>query len=242
MATPTSVRYSDGKPQTDKSPNFSWEYPLPENRFWSGLPFVVGRNFLSNFSAEEIEHLPIDPNSTLGKDKKLELLLDLLKRRLAEKDLAAAPETYYDFDFAGWDKLWLGIFTMQDELGYPEAEQTTRMMCDRRKNKSNLSHFHTLAGILVAKGEYVEGEEMERKVKYWLEERLGKDSPQALGASRIIIKAVWKQGLERRREAEELVDDTRQIIRQMGNGQFGVYQQMERDMFENLVEGLQKGE
>lgn len=236
------MRYSDGKPQTNKSPNFSWEYPVPENQFWADLPFVVGRNFLSNFSVEEIEHLSIDPNSTLGKDKKLMSLLHLLEERLAEKDLAAAPETYYDVDYAGWDKLWLGISTLQSELGHPEAEQTMRMMCDRRKNKTNLSHFHPLAGLLVAKGKYVEGEEMEKKVKGWLEEKLGKDSPQALGASRIILQAVWKQGVERRREAEELIDDTRHIIEQMGHGQFGVYQEMERDMFEKLVEDLQGGE
>ena len=179
MARSTSVRFSDGKPQTDKSPNFPWEYLVPDNQFWSGLPFVVGRNFLSNFTAEEVEHLPIDPNCNLGKGKKVNLLLNLLKSRLAERDSTAAPETYYDIEFPGWDKLWVGIFTMQHELGHPEAEQTMRRMCDRSKDESNLSHFHTLAGMLVARGEYVEGEVMERKVKPWLEEKLGKDSPQS---------------------------------------------------------------
>jgi hypothetical protein len=46
-----------------------------------------------------------------------------------------------------------------------------RMMCDRRKDKTNLSHFHTLAGLLFARGKYAEAEGMERDVKVWLEEK-----------------------------------------------------------------------
>ena len=71
---------------------------------------------------------------------------------------------------------------------------------------------------------------------------MAKTLRKAPGASRIIIKAVYKQGLERRDEAEELIDNTRLIIGQMGKSQYGVYQETEKDMFEKLIEGLQKGD
>ncbi len=240
MATSTGVRYSDGEPDAGKGRNFPWEYPVPDNKFWNDLPFVVGRNFLLNFSAEEIEQLPIDPDSALEKDQKLELLDELLHKRLAAQDSAAAPNTFYDVDYAGWDKLWLGIFTMQQELGRPEAEPTMRMMCDRRKDNANLSHFHTLAGLLLARGEYAEAEGMEKDVKVWLEEKIGKDCPQALGAWRIIAQAVWKQGLSRRTEAEQLLDEMKGIIDQMSSGPFVVYQKQERELFEKMIESLKK--
>lgn len=59
---------------------------------------------------------------------------------------------------------------------------------------------------------------------------------------RIIVEAVWKHGLKRRKEAEGLIEETEQIIGQMGSGQFGVYQETEKDMLKRLVETLQKGE
>ncbi|KAH8821757.1 hypothetical protein F5884DRAFT_101736 [Xylogone sp. PMI_703] len=242
MATSKGVRYSDGKSDTTgRLRNFPWEYPVPDNKFWNDLPFTVGRNFLSNYSEEEIKQLPIDPDSALGKDKKLELLDELLHTRLASQDAAAAPETFYDVDYVSWDRLWLGIFTMQYELGRPGAEQVMRMMCDRRKDKSNLSHFHTLAGLLLARGEYTEAEKMENDVKVWLEEKLGKDSPQVLGARRIIVQAVWKQGVSRRDYAENLLEEIKEIIEGMGSGPFGVYQEQERELFNKMKESLERG-
>jgi len=46
-----------------------------------------------------------------------------------------------------------------------EAEATIRELVDRRKDKSNLSHMHSLSSFLYDRGKYVEAEEMERKVK-----------------------------------------------------------------------------
>jgi hypothetical protein len=238
MATSTGVRYSDGKEDTDGRSKFAWEYPVPTNAFWNDLPFTLSRNFLSNYAEEEIRDLPIDGDSKLPKNKRLELLDDLLKERLTAKNNAAAPKTFYDVDYPGWDRLWLGISSIQQELGLPEAEQTLRMMCERRKDKSNLSHFHNLAGLLLAKGEYHEAETTETEVKVWLESKLGKDSPQALGAGRILVEAVWKQGVERRMDAERLLGEMREVVEGMGDGSFGMYQEDERGFLQKLEERL----
>ncbi|RYP78638.1 hypothetical protein DL769_003134 [Monosporascus sp. CRB-8-3] len=212
MAESSGVRYSQGKKDMGESRKFPWEYRVPDNKFWHDVSFCAARNFLQNFSPEEIDQLQIDPESTLEKRAKIELLARLLGELLKKREAEAAPKTYYDADFVGWDRLWLAVYTMQDELGDPEAERTLRMLCDRRKDKTNLSHQHTLAGLLLDRGKYAESEEMEKEVKAWLDDRLGRDSPQALSARRIITQALWKQGLSRRGEADGAISDLMSII------------------------------
>ncbi|KAK3692984.1 hypothetical protein B0T22DRAFT_532348 [Podospora appendiculata] len=160
-------------------------------------PFRAARNFLQNFSAADSdgEHPSIDPDSALSQQQKLELLERLLRERLATREAAAAPQTLHDADYAAWEGLWLGIATMQSDLGRAEAaEQTVRMMITLRQDTTNLSFLHSLAGMLLARGEYAEAERIEKEVKPWLDGRLGRDSPQALNARRMITAAVWKQG------------------------------------------------
>jgi hypothetical protein len=242
MAITSAVRYSDGKEDHDGRSKFSWEYPVPDNTFWKDLSFTLGSNFLSNYSEEEIQKLPINPDSTSKKDEKLNQLLQLLQERLAEKNLEAAPRTLYDVDFPTWNKLYLPMFEIQSELGLPIAETTLREMCDRRKDKSNLSQIHTLAGLLVKKGEYAEAEKLETEVKPWMEGKLGKDSPQALSAARILLEAVWRQEIERRGEAERMLEEVKRVVEGMGEGEYGMYQVEERGYYEELERNLRKDE
>ncbi len=240
MATAKDVKYSDGKPSSDGRVKFPWEYAVPDTPFWNDLPFTVARNFLSNYTDSEISSLPIDPESTLPKERKLRILEELLIDRLTAKDAAAAPETFYDEDYVMWDRLWLGRFNIQQELGRPEAEDTIRMLCERRRDKENLSHFHTLAGMLLARGRYEEAEKMEVGVKAWLESKLGRDCPQALGAWRIIVQAIWKQGPGRRKDAERLMGEMGEVIEGMKRGAYEMYQGDERGHLENMKENLKK--
>lgn len=240
MSSSIGVNYSDGKPDPDgKRSFFPWEYPVPDNQFWNDLPYFIGRNFLLNFAPEEIDLLPIDPNSSQIKEQKLTLLYSVLHKRLSEQDTASAPKIFYDVDFEGWDRLWLGIYAVEHELGRPEAEATIRMLCERRKDPENLSHVHTLAGLLLDKGEYAEAEIMVEKVKVWLEEKIGKDCPQIMRAWRIIVEAVWKQG--KRDEAEALLEEMKGTIDGMEGGRFAVYQDEERGYYNEMVEELKKG-
>ncbi|EON63811.1 hypothetical protein W97_03039 [Coniosporium apollinis CBS 100218] len=240
MASSTGYRYSQNSKNIGEAKNFSWEYPVPANDFWNPLDFVVGRNFLQCFSADEIARLPLD--STLSKDGKLELLLQLLQEKLFSRDAAAAPQTLYDVDYAAWDKLLLGMCTMQGQLGQSaEAEKTIRSLVDRRKDRTNLSHLHSLSGLLAEQGKHAEAEETEMPVKLWLDERLGKDSPQALGSRRIIAKAMWKQGPSRQGEARELLAEVMELIGGMSGGQFAVYQAEQRETTEKMIADLERG-
>ncbi|KAK0631541.1 hypothetical protein B0T14DRAFT_501881 [Immersiella caudata] len=239
---PESARYSTGTSNIPENvKNFTWEYPVPDNAFWNDLKFVIGRNFLSSFSPEEISQLPIDPNSTHSKSEKLELLLRLLHEKIAAKDTKASPQTFYDVDYKSWDTAMLGVQTIQYELDLPEAEQTIRMMIERRKNKNNLSHFHSLSVLLFEKGRYVEAEETERPVLEWLVGRLGDTSPQALGSRRIIARSMWKQGGEKLAKAEALFEEVKRLVEESGNGKYAVYKDEQLEETEKMVEDLRAG-
>ena len=245
MATPTAaVRYSQTKTEmTDQAKAFPWECPIPATPFWEALTFVEARNFLQSFASdEERAALPIDRDSTAPKDEKLELLSGLLDNKLAAEDAAVAPQTWYDVDFKAWNRLQMGRFTLQQSLGRDvEAEGTLRMMIGREKNKNNLSFQHTLAALLCDQGKYREAEEMEGPVVEWLDGILGRDSPQALGGRRIMARAMWKQGEERREDARKLFEEVMETVEGMGGGQFAVYQEEERELVRKMVKDLEDG-
>ncbi|KAK5990011.1 hypothetical protein PT974_08274 [Cladobotryum mycophilum] len=238
-----AIRYSTGSRPIGNAKNFSWEYPIPRCPFWDDLEFATGRNFPSVYSREDIGKLPIDPDSTDDRQTKLNLLLKLLRERSAEKEAGAAPETYLEVDSKGWSTLHLGIYTVQYALGLRgEAEQTVRVMVDKTEGNTKLSHSHTLAAVLLAKGDCVEAEKLEKPVRAWLVGLLGQDSPQALGAMRTIVRAVWRQGPGRRAEAKGLIAEWKETVDGMGGGQYGAYQDEEREMMDKIVSELDEEE
>lgn len=99
-----------------------------------------------------------------------------------------------------------------------------------------------LAEYLVKVGKYSEAENTERPVCAWMDaqERLGKASPQAINARRIIAKALWGQGHSKRVEAEQLMTEINEIIESMGGGRFAVYQEEERLLTKEMMEELER--
>ncbi|KAI8631532.1 hypothetical protein F5Y19DRAFT_424097 [Xylariaceae sp. FL1651] len=232
----SAVRYSQQGKDIGAAKNFSWEHPVPRNTFWDDLSFSVARNFLQAFTAEELRIVRIDPNSTQSKEQRLRLLGKWLKKKLIQQEAQAAPQSFYDVDYIAWERVMLGSFTIQHELGdLAGAEETLRFMIDHRKDKSNLSHLHSLAALQLDRGQYAEAEETGRKVEAWLIEKLGSDSPQALSAKRVIILALWKQGRSRHAEAELLLKELQGNVNSMGSGQYAVYQDGERDLMKTLM-------
>lgn len=243
MATAPGVRYSTanvGKYESAQS--FAWEAPVPVNRFWDSISYCVSRNFLRNFSEQELEQLPIDPDSAVSNKEKLKHLLQLLQEKLAKEEATAAPQALQKIDYTRWNRLWQGIYTMQSELGLPAADQTIRMIVDKEPDKSNMLPLHMLADHLIKIRKYAEAEETERPVCAWMDahERLGRDSPQAINARRIITRALWMQGPSRRAEAEALVAEIRVIVDGMGNGKFGVYKDEERVLTDMMMAELER--
>jgi hypothetical protein len=239
MSLPAGThRYSQKQKDIGEAKNFSWEYPVPINAFWDPLDFLIGRNFLQCFSADEISQLPLD--DSLSKDGKLELLLKLLQDELASEDKAAAPQTLYDVDFPAWDKLLLAIHTMQLRLKrLDSAESTLRELIDRRKDPTNLCHLHSLSCLLEQRGDYMGAEQTERLVKVWLDGKLGNDSPQSLGSRRIIARNLWRQGGEKRGEARRGIEEVRGLIEGSGGGRYAVYRDEQKRITEEIVKGME---
>lgn len=209
----------------------------------------MSRNFLQSFPPEKLQRFAVHFDETrLDRVAKLELLAQLLHEELKEQDAAAAAaavdsrQTLYDVDYTRWRAVWLAICSMQQELGRrAEAEGTLRMLHEKRRDPANLSHLHSLASLLLARGEYTEAERMELDVRTWLDSRLGRDSPQALSARRMMAEAMWKKGTARRREAGDVLEEMRVVIGGMEAGQYAVYQDEEKEMMEKLVQSLQEG-
>ena len=214
---------------------------MPVNRFWDSIGYCISRNFLGNFSDAELEDLPIDADSDASYKDKIELLLRLLREKAAQEEAAAAPTSLHQLDYVRWNRLWQAICAIQQELDLPEAEDTLRMLVDKAED-SNVVPRHMLADYLVKVGKYVEAEETERPICAWMDaqERLGKASPQALNARRIIARALWMQGPSRRAEAEALVAEIKAITENMANGRFAVYQEEERSLTEEMMTELEK--
>jgi len=217
---------------------FPWDYDVPATPFWSGLDFTVGRNFLTCFTPSKVEQMRLDP--TLDRDKRLHLLLTLLQQKLAARDAEVAPARLHSLDFNEWQRLMIGIETMQKFLGLPEEEDTIRIIMENGKDdKRNMSGVNMMAGFKERHGQYAEAEVLAREVLPFMQnsEMLGVDSPQALGTTRTIISCLWKQG--RFEEAQKLVDETLGLIGRMGEGKFEKYQEDERDMLLGLVGELE---
>ncbi|AEO68692.1 029921dd-7c18-4b66-8ae2-d8d648ec5796 [Thermothielavioides terrestris] len=239
--TPRSRYSNDAVAASDAAQSFPWEAPVPVNPFWDSFDYCTARNFLGNFSDHELEQLPIDPDSTDDHETKLRLLLRLLQAKIAQEEAASSPESLYTADYARWYSLWQGVYVFQDKLGLPEAEQTIRMLVARRPEGSDdVRPLHILAEHLVKLGKYREAEDTERPVCAWMDARphLGKSSPQAINARRIIARALWGQGPPRRAEAKALLAEIAEIVNNMGGSRFGAYQEEERQLNRALMAEL----
>jgi hypothetical protein len=238
----TRFRYSNGEIATaEAAATFSWEVPVPVNPFWDDIDYCPAQNFLGSFSEHELEQLPIDPGSTDTPSAKLQLLLRLLKEKLAREEAAASPpQSLHGANYTRWYDLWQAIYALQSAAGLLEASgATARMLVARQpEDSTDVRPRHILAEHLVKAGEYVEAEDTARPVCAWMDAqpRLGKDSPQAINSRRMIARALWGQGPPRRAEAEALLAEIDEIVDGMGVGdrRFAVYQEEEKRLNDQM--------
>lgn len=101
-----------------------------------------------------------------------------------------------------------------------------RLLCEKRKDESNLSHVHTWATLPRSRDAYVEAEQTEKEVLVWFAPKLGSNS---LGANRIIAPAFSGQGFERRGSRGFSGGDER-AIEGMAEGTCRLYQEEEREV------------
>ncbi|KAJ3572717.1 hypothetical protein NPX13_g4954 [Xylaria arbuscula] len=188
------------------------EYPVPVNPFWDDIRYPTARSILQAFAPDDdAEKLPIDSKSKLSSHEKLELLHTLLRNRLSQAEASSAPDTLLSADYETWYKIHTAIFSAQKDLGDAGAAETTlRTLFENRRDKENISLLQSLHWMLLERGSYEEVVEQEPRVVEWLDGRLGKNSPQALGSRRMMAEALWRLG--RTAEAEARFGEIRELV------------------------------
>jgi hypothetical protein len=180
--------------------------------------------------------MPTRTHSADSRPDKLRFLGKWLKKKIIQQEAMAAPLSFLDADPAGWHRVMFASLGVQWELGdLRGAEETLRYMIDRRLDKRDKSYHYSLATLLLERGKYAGAEKAAREVEAWLVGQRGRDSPQALGAKRLVILAVWKQGRSRHVEAENLLKELRDIVSAMSSGQYAMNQDEERESIKAVM-------
>jgi hypothetical protein len=223
-------------------PDFSWEYPVPDDEFWNTLKYATSRNFFQSFTPEELAPMKFDPK--LNQTEKLQLLSKLLQDKLAFKDAEHAPKHLYVVNYPLWMKIMVAQWSMQHDLdNEEELEKISLDMLDKNPDPKNLSALNILVHLREKQGRYKEaGETLRADVLPWMRnhETLGVDSPQALGTMRRLVVCAWKQG--KVNEAKALIAETSTLIDGMTDGKFSVYQEDEKRYLADTVADLEKKE
>jgi len=241
MASPAENKQQQQQ-QQQLVPRFEWDFDVPDTPFWKDLDFRVARNFLVCYEPSELEKIPFGDHASRPESHRLEFLLAELQSKLAAQQASLTPEEIHEAKPDLWRRLLLGIETLQRYLGMPEEEaETIRLVLSNTAGDARVPWLNMLADLDLRNGNLVEAESAAREVLPWMQkhEKLGVDSPQALGTTRTIIHSMWKQGGGRVDEARRLVAETEAVIQGMRLGKFSKYQDEERRMLQDLVVSLE---
>lgn len=228
--------------QQQSIPKFEWDFDVPDTPFWKDFDMRVARNFITCYEPGELDNIPFSKYAGLPETDKLKFLLSELESRLSAHEAAVAPEKLHQANPVAWSRLLLGMSTLQKFLGMSQEEaETIRVMLSTTEGNARVPWLNMLADLDVRNGNFAEAESLAREVLPWMQkhERLGRDSPQALGTTRTIIRSMWKQGGDKLDEAKRLVGETVTLIDGMVTSKFSKYQDEERQMLTDLVSELE---
>lgn len=235
------VKYSTGSHDIGTAKDFPWEFPVPDTAFWNDLDWSTSTHFLREFTPSEIEAFNSQLSPSLSKSEKLSLLQRLLGEKLAREDAAASLRTLLETDLTAWQKLQLSLASIVRALGdIDEEERIVRAVieqCSSGSEDVSMGLYQHLGSILERKGEYEEAVEMERRDLVGIDEKLGVDSPQAIGGRRCILKALWKAG--KKEEAEAMTKEIWGCIEMLGKGKYAVYKEEEEKEMKEVMAGLE---
>jgi predicted ATPase len=167
-------------------------------------------------------------------------LISFLQDKITTSGTATEP--LYNTDNKAWVKIPMAIGTIYGEIGQLAKQiEICEGLIEKQEDKTNMSHQHALAWLLNQRGDagdFAKVEEIKRPCTKYMDERVGKGSPQSMSSRRIMAKAVWMQG--RIGEAKTLIDELFELIRETRKGKFAVYEESERMMTEEMMEELLK--
>lgn len=245
LATPSGVK-------DPNAPKFSWDHDIPEIPFWSDLKYTTGRNFLQCLDPSSIDSMSADFGrlGTSPKEDKVAFLIFNIESSLSRLADAAFPDHLplrtTEEEYGKWAGHQLALISCYSELkSYAEQEAVIRSLIDKPfvPGSVDYSGLNMLANLKEETGEYAAAEELERKVLPFFEahEKLGVDSPPAMGTRRCIVRCIWKQG--RYDQAREFAGETRRLVEAMSEpgkeSKFVKYQGDERQYLDELLEELE---
>jgi hypothetical protein len=177
----------------------------------------------------------LDQYSSLSNERNAEILVQLLEKRIS--DSSSSSEPLWITNNPQWQKLMMAIGTLYSEAKQLDSQiRVVEQLLEKRANKSNLSHQHALAALLLQKGDYERAEELEWPCLPQMIQSVGNDSPQAMSSRRILAKAIWMQG--RQKEADEIIQQTFSLLEASTTGKYAIYQAGETEMTKQMIEEL----
>ncbi|KAI9810839.1 MAG: hypothetical protein M1827_006046 [Pycnora praestabilis] len=173
----------------------------PNDAFWNSMPPQLRMSITASIPADEITQMTRQYGDTETPKAKYQAIEELLSRTIATKKDTLGPE------HADTLNTMHALAMVQTELDEDDrAEKTYRKMLEAYEKTGGPNRafavMNNLAFVLNRQGKYAEAEQILRKLLPPLQERGGRDTPQALGCMRKLMEAVGGQG--RYEEAKEI--------------------------------------
>lgn len=227
-----------------QEPTFPWDIVVPENDFWNDLDNNIGRNFIANHTDDELSRMHFD--ASLTKEEKLRFLRDNLYDKLTTKYGDTVPPSSEPVAHSDYFSLRSAIVHLDYELGDVEAAIAATRELYALSNEStvegntNKSLLFSLFGMLQEVGQYAEAEGFALEALDWVSglDKVGPNSPQALGCMRAMVTCTWKQG--KHLEAQGWIGRCEKSIEAMGKTDFAKYVPEEKEELEKRVKLLQE--
>ncbi|KAL4861733.1 hypothetical protein BDV12DRAFT_179821 [Aspergillus spectabilis] len=214
------------------------EITPPTGPFWASLDPTIAGTVAAVLTPQDIDQSKLDPSATTTNK------LDALQTALTAK-LSSLPSNLHETDYDLWKSIKSSLFHIHKGLGNVDEQEKVLLESINNPGPStnsaggkDLAAIHNLAALYEEKGQYADAEANAREALSGIEAhpRLGKDTPQALGSLRVLIKALSKQG--KTAEAEQYVGQARASIDNLAGTQWAKYQQEENDALDKVVAEL----
>ncbi|GKZ26645.1 hypothetical protein AbraIFM66951_002495 [Aspergillus brasiliensis] len=181
--------------------------------------------------------------SSASQPEKLAVILDILQEKVKHEEAKyTLPDKFHTANQPLFSRLLLAIASVNVSLGQiDKAEDAYRTLVAKRNDESDLVPVYNLSGFLIHDGtasKVEEGLELAGPCMEWLDKKLGRASPQAIGVRRNIAEAEWKLG--RRERAGEMIKEVYECIDELKGTKFAVYEDDEREFAREWEKGLRE--
>lgn len=218
-----------------------------EGNFFKGEDMdKVGEFLITVFSRDEIAAMPLDTSAS--KQDKLAQLQSIAEHHLANLKIPTPPPADLAWeDFITWRTTESLLAHLQNLQGASEAAIARYRMLiaawaarpsTKGRATADLGSMNNLCEILAQHNQLAEAEKLTRALIPLEEDhpRLGKNSPQVLGARRKLMEVLAKQG--RYDEAKVLNEEGYRIIDTMKDGPFAGYEEEEIEAMDEVRDNL----